>query len=66
MFLARSDTYFLEVRAHVSLKVATKGSLEVKNLTFLGYFYKMKTEDYDQSKLLFSYNFGTFIPSSVT
>ena len=30
MMIPDSDTYFLEVRAHVSLKVATDDSLRVK------------------------------------
>ena len=45
-----SATYFLEVGADVSLKVATKGSIRGKKLwkiRFLGSFSKAKTEECD-------------------
>ena len=47
MLVASSDTYFLEVSAHVSLKVATKDSFRDKKtyFKFLGYFSKAKTEE---------------------
>ena len=46
-----SSTYFLEVGARVSLKVATKGSLGGKNILkikFLGCFSKAKTQECEQ------------------
>ena len=47
MLVASSDTNFLEVSAHVSLKVATKDSFRDKKtyFKFLGYFSKAKTEE---------------------
>ena len=45
------DSYFLEVGAPVSMKLATKASFEGKKLLqrkFLGYFPKAKTEECDQ------------------
>ena len=46
-----STTYFLEVGARVSLKLATKGFLRVKKLWKLSYwgcFFKTKTEECNQ------------------
>ena len=47
-----SATYFMEVGARVSLKVATKGSIRGKKklgkFRFLGFFSKVKTEERDQ------------------
>ena len=46
-----SAIYFLEVGAHVSLKVATEVFLEVKNILkfrFLDYFSKEEREECDQ------------------
>ena len=47
MLMASSDTYFLEVSTHVSLKVETKDSFRDKKtyFKFLGYFSKAKTEE---------------------
>ena len=49
--MADSDTYFLEVTAHVSLKVATNNSFRDKktmNIYYLlGYFSKAKLEECD-------------------
>ena len=42
-----SATYFLEVGAHVPLKVATKGSIRLSKFRFLGCFSKAKTEECD-------------------
>ena len=47
-----SATYFLEVGTHISLKVATKGSIRDKKklwkFRFLGSFSKLKTEECDK------------------
>ena len=46
MLILVSETYILEMGAHVSLKVATKGSFRVKKVqklsTFKAYFLKYK------------------------
>ena len=47
MPMSDSDPFFLDVSAHFSLRVATKGSIRQKNQKiyhFLGYFSKSKTE----------------------
>ena len=52
MLMPGSNTYFLKVSGHVSLKVATKDSFRGKNnlktLHFSGYFSKTKMEECDQ------------------
>ena len=48
MLMSGLDIYFLKVRAHALLKVATKGSFRGKkseNLAFLGYFSEEKSEE---------------------
>ena len=45
MLISGLDTFFLEVRAHALLKVATETSFSGKNsehLAFLGYFFRSK------------------------
>ena len=53
MFTSGLDTYFLEVSADASLKVATKdsfrGKKKSKYLAFLGYFSEAKTEECNQT-----------------
>ena len=64
-----SATYFLEVGARVSLKVATEVFLEIKKLLkfrFLDYFSKAKTEECDQEDLSVSDTFGIVTPCSAT
>ena len=64
-----SATYFLEVRAPVSLKVATKGSLRAKKLwkfRFLGYFSNAKPEECDQKVWNIFDQFGISITFSAT
>ena len=53
-----SDTYFLELSAHVSLKVAFKGYLRDKatmQLRFLGCSSKVKNEECDQKNRIISF-----------
>ena len=64
-----SATYFLEVGAHISLKVATKGSIRGKKLwkfRFLGSFSKLKTEECDKKVWNVFDQFGITIPCSDT
>ena len=65
-----SATYFLEVGARVSLKVATKGSLRgkksAKKISFLGCFSKAKTEECDQNIWSLSDKFGNIMTGSDT
>ena len=59
--MPRSATYFLEIGAHVSLKVATKVFLEVKKLLklrFLDSFSKTETEECNQEDWSASDKFG--------
>ena len=59
----------MEVGAHVSLNVATKGSLRGKKLwkfTFLDCFSKAKTEECDQRTLFFSDKLAMLMPCSNT
>ena len=63
-----SAKFFLEVGAHVSFKIATKGLLEVKKLwkfRFLGYFSKVKMEECDQKVWNVFNQFDITIPCSV-
>ena len=49
-----SDTYFLEVRAHVSLKVSTKSSFRekmIENLIFLKLFFQSKNGEVRPERL---------------
>ena len=60
---------FLEVCARVSLKVASKGLLEIKRLWkigFLGCFSKVKTEECDLKFWIIFNQFGITIPCSDT
>ena len=53
MFMSKLDTYFLEVNAHVLLKLAAKDSIrskKSKNLVFLLCFFKAKTEECHKKK----------------
>ena len=64
-----SATYFLEVGARVSLKVATKGSFRGKKLwkfRFLGCFSKEKTEECDQKVWNVFDQFGITAPCSAS
>ena len=64
-----SAIYFLDVRVHFSLKVATKGFLRVKKLwklRFLGCFSKAKSEECNQNVWNVFYQFGITIPCSAT
>ena len=64
-----SATYFLEVGAHISLKVATKGSIRGKKLwkfRFLGSFSKLKTEECDKKVWNVFDQFGIFSGSTYT
>ena len=56
-----SSTYYLEVSACVSLKVATKVSFKGRS-----YFLKAKREMCGQKCLIVSDKFGMFIPCSTT
>ena len=60
--IACSDTYFLEVGARVSLKVATKRSIRGKKKLwksrYLDHFSKVKTEERDQGDWPVSDTFG--------
>ena len=61
--MAASDTYFLQVSAHVSLKVATKDYFryqEKMKFNFLVCFSKAKTEVCHQKILNVFNQFGTF------
>ena len=52
--MSKLDTYFLEVSAHVLLKLAAKYSIrskKSKNLVFLLCFFKAKTEECNKKKL---------------
>ena len=64
------DTYVLEVNAHVSLKVASKGYFRdqksLKHLNFWGYFYKAKLVECNQNYINVSDKFWTFIPCSAS
>ena len=65
MLLPSSDTFFLEVTANVSLKVATQGYFKGKKLwkfRFLGCFTKAKRKEYWSS----SEKFGITKPFSAT
>ena len=67
--IACSATYFLEVGACVSLKVATKASIEVKKtlkIRILGCFSKVKAEKCDSEVWKFFDQFGINIPCSAT
>ena len=60
-----SSYIYLEVAAHVSLKVATRGSLREKKLwtfRFLGYISKTKTEKCEQIFYNVFHQFGITIP----
>ena len=49
-----SDTYFLELSAHVSLKVATKSSFRekiIENLIFLKLFFQSKNGEVRPERL---------------
>ena len=62
-----SATYCLEVGAHISLKVATKGSIRGKTLwkfIFLGSLSQLKTEEWDQKFWNVLDQFGIIIPFS--
>ena len=51
--MSKLDTYFLEVNAHVLLKLAAKDSIrskKSKNLVFLLCFFKAKTEECHKKK----------------
>ena len=66
MLMPGSNTYFLKVSGHVSLKVATKDSFRAKNnlktLHCLGYFSITKTEECDQKEWSVSDKFGITMP----
>ena len=56
-----SDTYFLVVRGHVSLKLATKDCfINEKN------FSKAKLKECNQKKQISSDKLGMILPSSIT
>ena len=62
-----SDTYFLEVSAQISLKVATNNSFRDKKLwkfSFLGYFSKAKTGKCTQKSPSFSNEFRILMADS--
>ena len=64
-----SATFFLEVGARLSLKLATKLSFRGKELSefrFSGYFSKPKTEECDQKNWRFSNKFGMLMLGSNT
>ena len=69
MFMVGSDTYFLEVSAHVSLKVATKdylrGPKKSKNLALLSLSSKTKRLECDQKDWSVFDQFGISMPCSV-
>ena len=56
-----SDTYFMEVSGHVSLKLATKDYLEMKK-----YLSKAKTKERNQKNQISSDKLGMILPSSIT
>ena len=65
MLIYGSDTYFLEVSAHVSLNVATKASFrdeKLRKFRFLAYFSKAKTEECDRKNLRDWNKFGMLMP----
>ena len=65
MLIHGSDTYFLEVSAHVSLNVATKASFrgeKLRKFRFLAYFSKAKTEECDRKNLRDWNKFGMLMP----
>ena len=65
MLLALPDAFFLEVSAHVALKVATKDYFRHKQtMSFLGCFSKEKKEECDQKKQSFSDKFGILMAGS--
>ena len=73
MLLPGSDTCFLKVSPHVSLKLATKGyfrgkkTLEIsRKFTYLGSSSKGKTEECDQRNWSFSDKSGITIPHWTT
>ena len=54
MLMPSSDTYFMEVSAHVSLKVATKSSFRekiIENLIFLKLFFQSKNGEVRPERL---------------
>ena len=64
-----STTYFLKVGAHVSLKLAAKGFLDVKKLwkfSFSDRSSKAKTDEYDQKVWNVFDEFGIGTPCSTT
>ena len=65
-----SATYFLEVGARISLKVATKGSLtgkkKLQKFSILGSFSKAETETCDKKNRSFSDEFGMIMQGSDT
>ena len=69
MIMPYSDTCFLEVSAHVSLKVATDDSFRDKKhwkFRFWACFSWAETEEYDQKNWSFSDKFGMIMPYSDT
>ena len=63
MLIATSDTYFQEVRAHISLKVATTNSFRDKKSMkiYLGYLSKAKTEECNQIDQTFCDKIGMLL-----
>ena len=62
MLILVSETYILEMGAHVSLKVATKGSFRVKKVqklsTFKAYFLKYKRRSANKKSKVSLMNFA--------
>ena len=66
LFIPCLTTYFSDVTAFVSLKVATIRTLEVNNplkITIFKVIFSAKTEKCHRSNLCFSHTFEIFIPS---
>ena len=68
--MSKLDTYFLEVSAHVLMKLAAKYSIrskKSKNLVFLLCFFKAKTKECNKKKNRSACRrFGIIISCSIT